>query len=34
MEESFCQNNDDSEVIDWKLELVFLSSFTVSSSTS
>jgi hypothetical protein len=29
-----CQNNDDSEVIDWKLELVFLSSFTVSSITS
>jgi hypothetical protein len=20
----FCQNNDDSEVIDWKIELVFL----------
>ena len=29
-----CQNNDDSEVVDWKIELVFLSSFTVTSTTS
>ena len=29
-----CQNNDDSEVVDWKIELVFLSSFTLTSTTS
>ena len=29
----FCQNNDGSEVIDWKVEVVFLKTFTVSSVT-
>ena len=29
-----CQNNDDSEVVDWKIELVFLSSYTLTSTTS
>jgi hypothetical protein len=30
----FCQNNDDSEIVDWKIELVFLSSFSLSYTTS
>lgn len=30
----FCPNNDDSEIVDWKIELVFLESFTISSVTS
>ena len=30
----FCQNNDGSEVVDWKIELVFLETFTISSVTS
>ena len=30
----FCQNNDGSEVVDWKVELVFLETFTISSVTS
>ena len=25
-----CQNNDDSEIVDWKIELVFLKEFTIS----
>ena len=29
-----CQNNDDSEIVDWKIELIFLESFTISSVTS
>ena len=29
-----CQNNDDSELVDWKIELVFLSSFRLSYTTS
>ena len=29
-----CQNNHDSEVVDWKIELVFLSSFIITSTTS
>ncbi|MFL2968370.1 MAG: hypothetical protein ACJZ6A_04390, partial [Candidatus Poseidoniaceae archaeon] len=28
----FCQNNDDSEIVDWKIELVFLKEFTISYS--
>ena len=30
----FCQNNDGSEVVDWKVELVFLETLTISSVTS
>ena len=29
-----CQNNDDSEIVDWKIELRFLSSFSLSYTTS
>ena len=28
-----CQNNDDSELVDWKIELVFLSSIRLSYTT-
>ena len=29
-----CQNNDDSEIVDWKIEIVFLNSFSTSYTTS
>ena len=28
-----CQNNDDSEIVDWKIEIVFLDSFSTSYTT-